>query len=593
MEQYYNLLCESCHRISIIKMLYKDNKLQILKRCKCNNKEIISDFDSFINKEKKSNKRNYCESCYRHNKSKTKTDIYCIKCNEWMCEHCIKMNKDTHSKSSFKMTIEYHCNKHETNDVLYYCLICEEIFCSLCLNYHQQHKYININEFYYSDIISKRMKEYPAHKVKVDKYHTSLKEDLLKRIESIEEKEILLSRLSKTFNHHIEINAQIDTILNLLFELYMLLSEMNMSKNYQLIVNIVNNTYYNNELFEEEDMLENSYDDCLSTLIQLSHYYNDNSYIYLSNLKEGLMKAIPLKNIKEKFELINSVSSTVISDYKIKYILTLNNGKILIVYSTLLAILNPFTLEVESSFSFSFLTKFNYVSIIKMLQYPLSCTNKDLIAYCITNSNIMNIVSIKDNQLKTVKAIELKYDIKDFVILSNGNLIIVNDIVSVFNEQWELLSTFNIKNKTKIFAMPSCFIFTDGWHLYIYDKDLRYNKGEVIAHNCCKIDNERIINGIGGQMTIINVVSCQVETTIHINDCSMFEANELAHNKGYIVFCSKGKKIIIMKWSEPEKKKYTYYDNEEQYREKVHYAEMSNGFLIYADIYNNIYVINI
>ena len=73
MEQYYNLLCESCHRISIIKMLYKDNKLQILKRCKCNNKEIISDFDSFINKEKKSNKRNYCESCYRHNKSKTKT----------------------------------------------------------------------------------------------------------------------------------------------------------------------------------------------------------------------------------------------------------------------------------------------------------------------------------------------------------------------------------------------------------------------------------------------------------------------------------------------------------------------------------------
>ena len=48
-----------------------------------------------------------------------------------------------------------------------------------------------------------------------------------------------------------------------------------------------------------------------------------------------------------------------------------------------------------------------------------------------------------------------------------------------------------------------------------------------------------------------------------------------------------------MKWSEPEKKKYTYYDNEEQYREKVHYAEMSNGFLIYADINNNIYVINI
>ena len=47
-----------------------------------------------------------------------------------------------------------------------------------------------------------------------------------------------------------------------------------------------------------------------------------------------------------------------------------------------------------------------------------------------------------------------------------------------------------------------------------------------------------------------------------------------------------------MKWSEPEKKKYTYYDNEEQYREKVHYAEMSNGFLIYADINNNIYVIN-
>ena len=591
MEKYYNLLCESCHCITIIKMLYKDNKLYILKRCKCNNKEIISDFDSFINKQIKPNRRNYCESCYRHNKSKAITDIYCVKCNEWICEECIKQNKDTHNKSSFKTAIEYHCNKHETNDELYYCLVCEELFCSLCLNYHKQHKYFNLNEYYYdSDIISKRINEYTVHKSKVDKYHIFLKEDLLKRIESIEEKDMLISRLNKAFNHHNEINKQIDTMLNLLFELYMLLSEMKMNKNYELALNIVNNTYYNSVLFEEEDMSENSYEEILSTLTQLSHYYNDNFYIYLSNLSNGLMKAIPLKDINKKFESINSDSSLVHSDLKIKYILTLNNGKILLVYSTIFAILNPFTFEVES---FSSSMDFTFVSIIKMLQYPLSSTNKDLIAYYITRSKIINIVSIKDNQFKTVKEIEVKSAINDFAILSNGNLIVVNDIVSIFNEQWELLSTFNIKNKTKIYAMPSCFIFTRGWDLYIYDKELRSIKGEIIANNCCKIDNERIINGIGGQMDIINVVSCQVETKININDCSIFEANELAHNKGYIVFNSQGKKIIIMKWSEPENKNYTFYDYEEQYTERIHYAEMMNGFLIYANRRNNIYVINI
>ena len=127
--------------------------------------------------------------------------------------------------------------------------------------------------------------------------------------------------------------------------------------------------------------------------------------------------------------------------------------------------------------------------------------------------------------------------------------------------------------------------------MFIYDRNLIDLKGKIDdPYDVCKIDNERMICPKGSKMEIINVLSGQVETKIFLNDCEMYKVYNMIHNKDYIWFSSERKKLIVMKWSEPEKKSFTRIDYPRERPERINCAEMLNGFLIYANRDNTINV---
>ena len=338
--------CSNCNQIFQISINHYSNVIYLYcEKCKLEKKININDYENFKN----------TTSCHICNKeiNITTSNNYCFKCQENICNDCIKnhiqKDQDDNQKSIPVIyqsnLVDIFCNIH--NKLFYnYCLDCKMNICIECeLEYHLDHNTNIYNDKNINDIISiqkkylslerqksKRMKEFIEDCLKeLKKYLDNLIvnkekrlnviEDIIKECEVYRYDKILLENIknlklenSKTiiFNNKNNCIQKLNDILEFFNEPIKLeKTKLCLEENLKGPFNTLKQLQINNKSIEQKEKIEN-----ITDLCPLFNNYMNKNYFAVS-YNNGLLKIynddfenrIPFKIIKEfgEREGINSL----------------------------------------------------------------------------------------------------------------------------------------------------------------------------------------------------------------------------------------------------------------------------------------------
>ena len=338
--------CSNCNQIFQISINHYSNVIYLYcEKCKLEKKININDYENFKN----------TTSCHICNKeiNITTSNNYCFKCQENICNDCIKnhiqKDQDDNQKSIPVIyqsnLVDIFCNIH--NKLFYnYCLDCKMNICIECeLEYHLDHNTNIYNDKNINDIISiqkkylslerqksKRMKEFIEDFLKeLKKYLDNLIvnkekrlnviEDIIKECEVYRYDKILLENIknlklesSKTiiFNNKNNCIQKLNDILEFFNEPIKLeKTKLCLEENLKGPFNTLKQLQINNKSTEQKEKIEN-----ITDLCPLFNNYINKNYFAVS-YNNGLLKIynddfenrIPFKIIKEfgEREGINSL----------------------------------------------------------------------------------------------------------------------------------------------------------------------------------------------------------------------------------------------------------------------------------------------
>ena len=283
--------CITCFHIFTIKIKPDFPSTKLLKTCKCSSNTI--GIYNFLTEYKKSKIFNIiCSKC---NKANPKDSSYCEDCKKIFCLNCLKsIHKSKENIKHRHISVDkydFFCIIHQKENYCAYCKTCKINICSKCIQekLHENHK-ISIFKKIYDE---KKMKDYYKKAIKVAE-------------EKINYNKIICNMISKKFNKNdvkdlkklYEINDNENKLIletiNIFYEIY----EAIKTKNYALILNIIDNMDFNLEKIKFEKNTTKDKD-----LEALSNYFKTDFILKIKIKKEEV------KNNNGDNNVINEINN--------------------------------------------------------------------------------------------------------------------------------------------------------------------------------------------------------------------------------------------------------------------------------------------
>ena len=248
------LRCKDCFSLYSIKIKPQYPSCKISKKCKCSTIEMeISKFLSEYKKNK--NLSISCSNCKKTNPSNAK---YCHECNKLYCGNCVKsLHNEKNNNKDHKLIVidkyDFFCIFHQNEIFCGYCQTCKINLCIKCgeEKLHKDHNILLYHKIY----DEKKMREYLKKAIK----SAENKIDYNKKIGVMIVKELKNKELAKSLKTLNELNEDENRkmleLINIFYELY----DINKTKNFALITNMIDNMDFNFERikFEKNTTKEN------------------------------------------------------------------------------------------------------------------------------------------------------------------------------------------------------------------------------------------------------------------------------------------------------------------------------------------------
>ena len=248
------MICQNCfNEFPLIKIYFDINGPQLEIKCKCSNKVKKISIEKFITTYDLENKllRNPCSRNMKHNDKITVS--YCRDCQQTLCKQCYdehnKIYQNYHSIVTADTEPIVHCKTHIKQKNNKFCKTCQIELCQLCLDAHNNHDTVNLNiakeKINIEALISK--------KNEILNKHLNSNENMFQHFihEINNNKELLLfkSMIIKSFNFNNKANLLINHFIDILLDNYQKVSSLVI---YNLISSIVNNTDFNDNIFQNK-----------------------------------------------------------------------------------------------------------------------------------------------------------------------------------------------------------------------------------------------------------------------------------------------------------------------------------------------------
>ena len=207
------------------------------------------ELQKFLSEYKKN--KNLSIACSQCKKSSPKDPRYCHECNKLYCINCAKSvhNEKNNNKDHKLITIEkydFFCIIHQNDTFCAYCKSCKMDICIKCgqEKLHNGHKILLYHKIY----DEKKMREYLKKAIK----SSEVKMDYNKKICQMITKELKSKESVKNLRTLNDINEdenkKILELINIFYEIY----DINKTKNYAIITNMIDNMNFNFERIQFE-----------------------------------------------------------------------------------------------------------------------------------------------------------------------------------------------------------------------------------------------------------------------------------------------------------------------------------------------------
>lgn len=463
-----NLICPFHNIIPAFYIIEENDDLYLKYQCSTNKKISITEIiNENINGE--NNNFHYCLNCQK--------SIIDIEKNIHNKEH-ILLNKS--------FNIRKKCQKHLLENINFYCIECDEHFCSKCITiFHNEHKIVELKKLINEEKFNLKKKEYFQFKKKINLYNKDLYEKIISSFENdVSKKE----KLKNIYEKNKDINNKLNFLIESFFTIYEALKNY---PNYYIIFNLINFTTFNkNEINIDKN-------DISSEFYSIKVYYNNNYIIHLNNIK---FINPSIQNLNLNLPDIHKIVLKFIS---------LSNGNFIIVFKFgNILLINGYTFELINHLS---LYQNNDVTIIDAIEYKnnyiATCTSIGSVQFInIENNKILKETNYFFNSCSCI--IKLKNDkilcsSNENIILIDtnlnsdihfnhiiGNKIIVKQMIQMGNEEiyFYTYSVYsddniyygNIENKKSIFLKLKGFNYV--YSIYkINEENIIFINGESIS----------------------------------------------------------------------------------------------------------------
>lgn len=486
------LSCLTCQKIPKIQLThYKFPEVHY--NCEnCKDKRIMY-LNNFLQKNNVQNKKySYCS---REEHKDIFCTIFCLHCQKWLCDDCIKQHRyfcKGHRTLTTEFKIETKCPEHELKDVEFYCAICKRHLCFACKVSHQHETLFQLSDPSNIQKIQEVLKTFQEAKEKVYSWNKKVYQTVVRLFnKEIEKYKSRLLKVSSLFDINTKRNNDFISFFQILIDNYNLASK---NADYYIITNLINNGKFN---LQKCDTTYNSFDE----LYEKTCSYFSNDYIIP---KEKAPQKILKKQFKYSFQEKSCV--TLIPPNKIIFTENMNivcfdeqnNKKI------------TFTAEnkkpnklmyINEKILFVFSTGFyelSYIMVPWIIEFQYESE---------PNRIIYDIIKLQDNLIGIIfNTSILLFDLRTNQKISevqNQNFSSKNSIISIKNNEIAFLN------------ISSIYI----WNLKenISNHIIELNQTSDTLGKLDKIDAKRFIAYLNLNLFIINLKSFLVETIIKIN----------------------------------------------------------------------------
>ena len=297
--------CPYCYIVPAFNLnLDLDTILIVKVTCNCGEKEFeINDFLNIYGKDFRGNLQ--CNSCKEFATKNNTVFKFCLGCEQFYCAECQydHMVKEENTYIDFR-DVGSICKEHK----IYYqafCKKCHKNICKYCYNSHAQHKVVNYNSLYISDLEMVDLNSnYGKVQLTVLFKDTETKETIHNLLKDVDE--LNKNYITELFDANKQKNQYILQYFKTLLTLY----NNTVHKTYNIIMNIRNNICYNTSSFDINP--DTKMDD--NTLLNKFYLYAKNHCI-----------AKKPKPFKEKYEKIDSKKNIIKSEMDDDYQEILDN----------------------------------------------------------------------------------------------------------------------------------------------------------------------------------------------------------------------------------------------------------------------------
>ena len=561
--------CETCYKIPSVQIIFENGEPYLDITCICGyKKEQLSKYLSKIIKQSEKSSMRYfflqnkiCGIDKEHNKKKSK---YCLNCNLWLCDKCLKIHNDLsespHSLMDKKILLNTICDVHKQTSASFYCETCHKSICYFCSNtIHSHHFFENLKNKFVKieyELNRKIIYDFYIKNRSINSYSTqmilSIINDEIKKLKNMKE------MITKELKKQNEINYNIYSFISILYDNY---SQSKKYNNYQIIKNLLDNTCFNKKLddsilkikskdinidsmfkqyllvLSKNKLIESKYpiilkeinsnqiENPINSLIVVKDYIilkdsNSFSFYLKDNLKMkkcftdelGIGKIIVLKNKKLAITVKNIIR---IFNYDIfKSIDTIDEKKI-IVDIILSENTNIIVLTIENEIKLydyekkinTKLFHFNYEinNIIELTSSLILCSSENKVIELNANKNKNSIVLFKhENKINII----YKLISGNFIVGSKEKISIYLDDKGIYSEISFFYNDCNIKNVCE-FLQKFIFISFEDKTFKIYDYKT-FNLSYVFMKDSsveflCQFDDKDLISFSNNHIKIWSV----------------------------------------------------------------------------------------
>ena len=237
--------CNKCYKIPIIFIIPNFEQLAIKINCNCGISVLI--LEDFISNQfdQKIKQKIICNYCLKAITSNIPT--YCSKCMKNYCNACniehIKKN-ESHIEISLDK-LDTFCLIHQEKNFNAFCHKCKKNICEDCFEDHNKHKIEMFKDLFFNKEKINQIKiEIKDLKEKI-KFNEKLSKNMSKKYKNIKKE------IEDCFKKNDKNNKILLNFVEYFFDVYKEIDNENKSFNYQIIMNLKNNSNFNNNVFKE------------------------------------------------------------------------------------------------------------------------------------------------------------------------------------------------------------------------------------------------------------------------------------------------------------------------------------------------------